>query len=344
MFVGEHLLNELTEDGERRLAALTELPRAEMDAGVLSAHPCSTHKAGRYTDEPSIGMIVAGARLATKLGIGIEGTDVVPKATRRSGQTAHQHPLHEVGRTIGNGLLLFLVCLINQVAVPVFDALHEKRYVIATIVGHRTIAVDKLQKIDLAASEHHRARLLQLALNAHCIGSLGDIVYAALHAHAHSHRVEAHGKGTLERNLFVGEISVGIVRSPHFGFTCNGIDESDVGVRTMVDGIESLVHGLGIDKELEGGTRLMDGTDVIDLPGTEVDVAHPGTDETRVRLNSHKACMQEAQHVADRVDGAHLSLHGAVVAEEPHLMGLAEVVVNGVGIAFELRVEVSAVW
>ena len=54
--------------------------------------------------------------------------------------------------------------------------------------------------------------------------------------------------------------------------------------------------------------------------------------------------MQEAQHVADRVDGTHLSLYRAVVAEEPHLMGLVEVVVNGVGIAFELRVEVSAVW
>ena len=53
--------------------------------------------------------------------------------------------------------------------------------------------------------------------------------------------------------------------------------------------------------------------------------------------------MHEAEHVADGVDGAHLLLHGAVVAEEAHAVGLAEIEHDGVAVALELRVEVLAV-
>ena len=56
----------------------------------------------------------------------------------------------------------------------------------------------------------------------------------------------------------------------------------------MVDGVESLVHGLGVDEELEGGARLVSGPHVVHLPEAEVDVAHPGPDQTGVGLDGYK--------------------------------------------------------
>ena len=112
----------------------------------------------------------------------------------------------------------------------------------------------------------------------------------------------------------------------------------------MVGRIESLIHCLGIDKELEGGTWLMNGSDIVNLPGSEIDVSHPSTHEASIGFNRHEARVQEPKHVANRVDGAHLTFDWTVVTEETHLMWLAKIVVDGVRIALELLLKVPSIW
>ena len=108
-----------------------------------------------------------------------------------------------------------------------------------------------------------------------------------------------------------------------------------------VAGCDALIHGLGVDKELEGGAGLAHGRHLIVFPGMEVDVAHPGLDMARLRFHRHEAAMHETHHVADGVHRRQFFLHlTLIIVEYLHGMGLVQVIVDGVFIAVEFLGEV----
>ena len=112
-------------------------------------------------------------------------------------------------------------------------------------------------------------------------------------------------------------------------------------VLAVVAGRDTLIDGLGIDEELEGGSRLPLGCHLIIFPRVEVDVAHPGLDMAVLRFHRHEAAMHEAHHVADGVHRRQFLLHAAfLIVEHFHRMGQVQVVIDGILVAVELLGEI----
>ena len=103
---------------------------------------------------------------------------------------------------------------------------------------------------------------------------------------------------------------------------------------------DALVHGLGIDEELEGRARLAHGRYLVVFPRLEVDVAHPGLDMSSLRFDGHEATMHEMLHITDAVHRRHLFLDISIlIIEEFNLMGKIEIIENGVLVAVVLLVQ-----
>ena len=114
---------------------------------------------------------------------------------------------------------------------------------------------------------------------------------------------------------------------------------ADVGVAAAVGGFRPLLHGCGVDKELEGRAGLAHGLDLVILPGVEVYVAHVCLDVARFGFHGHQTRVHELYHVAQGVDGRHEHFLFAVVAEEFDLVGLVDVVRYGVGVVGVARLQ-----
>ena len=209
-------------------------------------------------------------------------------------------------------------------------------------VGHDGgIGVDQFQQLHVGRAQCERRRIVEFRLHAHAVGGLDDVVNAHFHAGLHGHAVDALGKGGAQRHGVAGEVAVGVVGRPgHFLLLAGIVDhDAHIAVAATVAGSEALVHGSSIDESLECGTRLTHGSHFVVFPRIVVNVAHPSLDMACLRLHGHKTGVHEANHVADAVHGAHHGLTGTVVVEERHLMGQIQVVVDGVGVAFELAAQ-----
>ena len=104
-------------------------------------------------------------------------------------------------------------------------------------------------------------------------------------------------------------------------------------VAPLVAGTKTLVHGFGVDKELEGGAGLVHGRYLVVLPGVVVHIAHPGQHTATLGVHRYETAVHELYHVAQTVKRAHLALYGLTVIEKLHLVGLVQIVVDGVGVA-----------
>ena len=110
----------------------------------------------------------------------------------------------------------------------------------------------------------------------------------------------------------------------------------DVFVAAFVARRKALVHGLGINKEFKGGTRLAHGFYLVVFPRVEVDVAHPCFHSSRLWFHCHKAAVHEPNHIADGVHRRDIHLDRALgIVEKFNLMGLIEIVRDGVGLVGE---------
>ncbi len=160
-----------------------------------------------------------------------------------------------------------------------------------------------------------------------------------------SHGVDALCKGSLQWHGVAGEVAVGIGGCPCYLLAVVHHLHGKVGVDTAVAWGQSLVHGFGIDEELEGGTGLAHGRYLIIFPRAEINVAHPCFDMTGLRFHSHESAMHEVFHVADAVEGRYFFFDGALlVVKELDTMRLVEVVVDGVSVAVVLLREVFVDW
>ena len=163
------------------------------------------------------------------------------------------------------------------------------------------------------------------------MGCACHIGYSHLHAHTHCHTVDTLGESTLERHLHSSEISVGIMRSPDGGFIVHGIRIGQIGIQTAVARCEPLVHGLGIDKELEGGSRLAHSGHLIIFPRFEINVSHPSLHLSRIWFDGHESAMHKLHHIAYGVHRAQILLHHSVIAEHLYRVRQIEIIVHRIG-------------
>ena len=100
------------------------------------------------------------------------------------------------------------------------------------------------------------------------MSGLNDALDAHFLPQSNSHRVDALGKSRTQWHRVAREISVGVARPPsHFlAFLLVPHVQRDELIASFVARRETLVHGFGIDEELEGGTRLSHGGHFVVLP------------------------------------------------------------------------------
>ena len=208
---------------------------------------------------------------------------------------------------------------------------------ILAVVGHRAVGVHHLQQIYVRGAQHRRGVGVELALDAHVVGRADDVLHTQLDAQTHRHGVQTPGKGLLQGNGVAGEALAGILGAPD-GFrvvlrVVNG--DAHTLVAALVAGTEPLVHGFGVDKELEGGAGLVHGRYLVVLPGVVVHIAHPGQHTAALGVHGNETAVHELHHIAQTVERAHLALYGLrlLVVEKLHLVGLVQMVVDGVGVA-----------
>ena len=75
----------------------------------------------------------------------------------------------------------------------------------------------------------------------------------------------------------------------------------DIFVAALVTRGQTLIHRLGINKELEGRTRLALGCYLVILPVVEVDIAHPCLYCSGLWLHGYKGAVHEGGHILDGV-------------------------------------------
>ena len=336
--VAHDRLKEIAADGECRARTLSESARAEVDAAVFAAYPCAANQVRTDAHEPGIGVVVAGAGLAAEVGIPC-GTNAHPAVQAHRGgsglaQSAHHHLLHQPGALHGDDLFLGLGRLIDFAPVFVDNPRHEHGFHMLAVVGNGAIGVGQLEQVHVAGTQGERGLFFEHALDAHLVGGGRDVADAHLLTKTYGNGVDALGEGGLQRNGVAREAAVGIGGPPDGGLVLLLVVNLHlyVFVAALVAGRESLVHGLGIDEQLEGGAGLAHGRHLVVFPRVEVNVAHPGLHMAGLRFHGHESAMHESHHVADAVHGRHLLLDGAVgIVEELHLVGLVQVVFDGVG-------------
>ena len=168
---------------------------------------------------------------------------------------------------------------------------------------------------------------------AHVARQLGDFGKTDLGAHTHGDAIDTLGKCGAQRHFGAGKGAIGISGAPMLEFVfLLVIDQRvDILVEAAGTGHQSPLHRHGIDKELEGGARLVLGAHLIVFPRVKVHIAHPSLDVSVARLHRNESAVHEVQHVAHRVHRAHLHVQRVVlIVEQVHHVRLVHVVVDRV--------------
>ena len=137
-----------------------------------------------------------------------------------------------------------------------------------TIVGYGAIAVDEFQQVDIARTEGQRGCGVEFRLDTHVLGCIGDILDTNLLAYLHGDGVDTLCEGHLQGHGVASEVAVGIGGCPSGFLFLSRIPgfHGEIGVYTTVTRSQALVHGLGIDEELERRTWLALSCHLVVLP------------------------------------------------------------------------------
>ena len=140
----------------------------------------------------------------------------------RFSHSSHEHLLHKECAAVRYGLLLFFWSRVHLVTVSVEYVCHEHRFVHHSVVSHCAVCVHEFKQVYVACSECQRWSVVELALYAHCLSRLDDVLDAHLLPETHGHRVDATCKGSFQRHGIAGEVTIGVRRSPsgHLAFLC----------------------------------------------------------------------------------------------------------------------------
>ena len=311
-----------------------------MDAAVFSSYPCSGNEFRTDTHEPGIGVVVGSTCFSAEVSIR-RTADITPKtlrSTTRLTHTSHQQLLHEECALVWNGLLFVSRSSIHFLSVLVEDSRHKLRCNMLTIVGNTAIGIYHILELHVGRAESQCRSIVKLVGNTHLMCGVYDILYTHFLTETHGYGVDTLGKGTLQRYRVARESAVGICRRPDGVLMLHLVVDlhADIFVATFVARGKSLVHGLGIDKKLESGTRLAVSSNLVILPCVEVYVSDPCLDGTRLRFHSDEGTMHELNHIANGVSHAHLFLYRALlIVEELDHVRLVYIILYGVGTVWE---------
>ena len=238
-----------------------------MDGAVFATYPCAHDETWRDADEPGIGVVVRRARLASEVSVG--SLVVAHEAHQAGAGAAHaalEQLLYEEGGAIGDGWLGLCRSLEDDVAVAVFNLGHEHWVYLSAVVHWCTIGIDHFEQVDVAGTEGERWGGVELRLDTHLVGSIHDVVDAALLSQTDGYGVDTHGKGLLQGDVRTREVAVGIGGSPGNLLAVIHHLHREEFILAVVAGGDALIHGFGVDEELEGGARLSHGGDLVVLP------------------------------------------------------------------------------
>ena len=180
---------------------MSELTGAEVDATVFATHPGATNKTGRGAHKPGIGVIVGRAGLATEVGI-VVGVAHETTQTRGSATHAtHQQLLNVEGALGREGLALFGIGFIDDVAVAILDTGYQYGVDGLTIIDGRTIGTYQFEQIDIAGTKRQRRSGVELGLDTHLVSRLDNAVDAYFLTQTNGHAVDTHGEGLLQGDV-----------------------------------------------------------------------------------------------------------------------------------------------
>ena len=331
--IAQHLVEEDAEDGEGRLRTLSECTGAEVDLAIFTADPRTAHKVGGDTDEPRIGVRVGRAGLAAHVERAVPEplagillcTEALGRTTGigHSGSKERLHVEGLLGRHHGVG---FAAAFVDHLAIGIDNLRDEGGLDVFARVGHGGISAHHLHHRGIAGAEHEGGSVFKARLHPHVLCRADDIVDAHFLSEFDGNRVDALGKSRTQRDVGTRETTVGVVWPPHGGLAVlvHHVHLDIFVFQAGIGGQPSLLDGGGVGKEFEGRSGLVGGAHVVVLPRVEIHVAHIGTDIAVLRFDGHETGVHVVEHIAQGVDGSHLSLNRAVVGEKAHLVGRVE--------------------
>ena len=236
---------------------------------------------------------------------------------------------------MADSLCVVVIGLIEDVALVVDNLRDEYRIMVTAVVGNGGIGSGKLQEVDIAGAEGQCGLVLERTLDAHLLCHLYDVRRPYFLPQPCRYGVDTLGESTAQGYGVAGEVAVGIRRCPRLHLVGLVVLDlhAEVFVAALVAGRKSLVDGLSVDEELEGGTGLPLSGHLVVVPGVVVDVADPCFHGTGLRLYGHKSAVHEPDHISYGVHRRHVGRDMAfLIVEEPHLVLLVHIVVDAVGL------------
>ena len=144
--------------------------------------------------------------------------------------------------------------LIHHLSPGIDDFAHQHRFYVHSVIGNRSVSVYQFHKIDVAGTKGQRRGLVQRRLYAHVVCGLHNIGDTHFLSQLDSNRIDALRKGGTQRYVGIREMSVGVMGLPYLGSIALAVIHLHpyIGILARIGGGQSLLHGGGINKELEG--------------------------------------------------------------------------------------------
>ena len=210
-----------------------------------------------------------------------------------------------------------------------------------SVVGHRAIAVDELQQIDIRRAESQSWSGVEFRLDTHIMRGVSDVADANFLTNLHGNRIDTLSESYFQRHRVTGEIAVGIGRRPSHFLTFIHHLHGKITVAATVTRRKSLVHCFGIDEKFEGGSRLAHGRHLVVFPRFEINIAHPGLYMTGFCLKCYETTVHEMDHIADGVHRRELFLNlSTVIVEDFYSVRKVEIIIDGILISVEFLREI----
>ena len=288
---------ELPHHMQRVVRALPPVVRAEPHHGRVEAYPGAHDEARVHQQEPAVGAVLGGARLAGQLALPAEQA---PDAAARA--LVH-HALHHVKHALGHGLRKALAGFAAEarqlVALAVGDPRDEHRRLIPPAMGYRGVGGRHLHQRHLARAQPDGRHGLQLALDAEAAGHVGHLLRPHVYDELRGDRVDR-----MRQRVGQGERAprdaAGVARRPPPARL-----RVHVLGRLILEHVARRVAFLQrrrVDERLERRARLpLRQRDVVVAVLFVIAAAHPRLDVPVGRVDGEEACFQALHRLLDRV-------------------------------------------
>ena len=291
-----------------------------MDAAVFAAHPHAGHQVLGHAHVPAVGVVAGGAGFTANLVV-IFPEFIVPQGLGGAAGLLHaaaQHVGHQPGGFGRDGALLGGVELLDDVAVPVFDARDEARLGAKAGVHERAVGVHHFVHAHVAArAQADAGHREQRRGDTDFVGIFSHVVPAHFLGQLGRHGVHGAGHGVAQRHVDAGVFAGHVIGLPLHGLAVFGVVDGHALVADAVAGRVAVVEGREIHEGLERGAGLaLALAHVVVLEKAVVEAAHPGLNLAGEGVHAHHARLQEVLVIGQRIERRH-EQRGVVVVVLP---------------------------